>query len=146
MNRPTMRDIGEALGVSTVTVSKALAGKPGMSDRMRAKKWMTIWNASVQYQARPLVQRTVFYREAAILDDYDGYRVPAGASVLRTENADYGLSANFSLNTSSRLSLIPAGTPSMIHPRAAPWLSPKVVTVNNFPKLLPLIAYSCAFW
>ena len=37
MNKPTMRDIGEALGVSAVTVSKALAGKPGMSDRMRAR-------------------------------------------------------------------------------------------------------------
>jgi hypothetical protein len=74
--------------------------------RMQAKKWTTTWNASVQYQRHPLVQRQIFYREAAILDDYDGYRVPAGASVLRTENADYGLSANFSLNTSSRLSLL----------------------------------------
>ena len=78
----------------------------GNSDRMRAKKWMTTWNASVQYQARPLVQRTIFYREAAVLDDYDGYRVPAGASVLRTENADYGLAGNITLNTSARLSLL----------------------------------------
>ena len=30
-----MRDIGEAVGVSAVTVSKALAGKPGMSERIR---------------------------------------------------------------------------------------------------------------
>ncbi len=74
--------------------------------RMQAKKWTTTWNASVQYQRHPLVQRQIFYREAAILDDYDGYRVPAGASVLRTENADYGLSANITLNTSARLSLL----------------------------------------
>jgi hypothetical protein len=74
--------------------------------RMQAKKWTTTWNASVQYQRHPLVQRQIFYREAAILDDYDGYRVPAGASVLRTENADFGLGANITLNTSARLSLL----------------------------------------
>ena len=74
--------------------------------RMQARKWTTTWNASVQYQRHPLVQRQIFYREAAILDDYDGYRVPAGASVLRTENADFGLGANITLNTSSRLSLL----------------------------------------
>ena len=33
--KPTMRDIGKALGTSAVTVSKALAGKEGMSDRLR---------------------------------------------------------------------------------------------------------------
>ena len=32
-----MRDIGRAAGVSAVTVSKALSGKPGMSDGMRSK-------------------------------------------------------------------------------------------------------------
>ncbi len=32
-----MRDIGKAVGVSAVTVSKALAGKPGMSDDMRKR-------------------------------------------------------------------------------------------------------------
>ena len=74
--------------------------------RMQARKWTTNWNARFQYQSHPLVQRTIFYREAAVLDDYDGYRVPAGASVLRTENADYGLSANITLNTSARLSLL----------------------------------------
>ena len=78
----------------------------GNSDRMRAKKWMTTWNARFEYQRHPLVQRQTFYPEAAVLDDYDGYRVPAGATVLRTENADFGLSANISLNTSARLSLL----------------------------------------
>ena len=33
----TMRDIGKMAGVSAVTVSKALAGKPGMSDEMRRR-------------------------------------------------------------------------------------------------------------
>ena len=78
----------------------------GSSNRMRAKKWTTTWNANFEYESHPLVQRTLFYREAAILDDYGGYRVPAGASVLRTENADFGLTATLSLNTSARLSLL----------------------------------------
>ena len=30
-----MRDIAKAVGTSAVTVSKAIAGKPGMSDRLR---------------------------------------------------------------------------------------------------------------
>ena len=37
MKKPTMREIGKAVGVSAVTVSKAIAGKPGMSDEMRKK-------------------------------------------------------------------------------------------------------------
>ena len=35
--KPSMRDIARAVGTSAVTVSKAVAGKPGMSDRLRAK-------------------------------------------------------------------------------------------------------------
>ena len=35
--KATMRDIAKAVGTSAVTVSKAIAGKPGMSDRLRAK-------------------------------------------------------------------------------------------------------------
>ena len=37
MKKPTMRDIGREVGVSAVTVSKALAGKTGMSEDMRKK-------------------------------------------------------------------------------------------------------------
>ena len=35
--KPTMRDIARAVGTSAVTVSKAMAGKAGMSDKLRAK-------------------------------------------------------------------------------------------------------------
>ncbi len=35
MGKPTMKDIGREVGVSAVTVSNALAGRPGMSDKMR---------------------------------------------------------------------------------------------------------------
>ena len=37
MKKPTMREIARALDTSAVTVSKALAGKPGMSDKLRKK-------------------------------------------------------------------------------------------------------------
>ena len=37
MKKVTMRDIGAALGVSTVTISKALSGKEGVSDAVRDK-------------------------------------------------------------------------------------------------------------
>ena len=37
MKNVTMRDIGAALGVSTVTISKALSGKEGVSDAVREK-------------------------------------------------------------------------------------------------------------
>ena len=37
VRKPTMRDIARELGTSAVTVSKALAGKSGMSDELRAK-------------------------------------------------------------------------------------------------------------
>ena len=33
--KPTMRDIAKAVGTSAVTVSRALAGKDGLSDRLR---------------------------------------------------------------------------------------------------------------
>ena len=37
MKKPTMRDIAREMGTSAVTVSKALAGRPGMSDELRTK-------------------------------------------------------------------------------------------------------------
>ena len=71
-----------------------------------AKKWMTTWNLNIQVESSPVVQRTIFYREATVLDEYDGYVVPAGASLLRYENADFALNGTLSLNTSARLSLL----------------------------------------
>ena len=35
--RPTLRDVGRVVGVSTYTVSQALSGKPGVSDRTRER-------------------------------------------------------------------------------------------------------------
>ena len=37
MKKPTMRDIAKAAGTSAVTVSKALAGQPGMSEETRIR-------------------------------------------------------------------------------------------------------------
>ena len=79
-------------------------GKSGNS--MNAKKWTTTWNLNIQYESHPLVQRTLYYRETTVLDEYDGYVVPAGASLLRYENADFTLNGTLSMNTSARLSLL----------------------------------------
>jgi hypothetical protein len=73
---------------------------------MQAKKWTTTWNANFSYETTPLVQRTLFYREETVLDEYDGYVVPAGATLNRTENADYALTAYIYMNSSSRLNLL----------------------------------------
>ncbi len=48
----TMRDIGAALGVSAVTISKALAGKEGVSDAVREKIIKTAQEMGYQYQAQ----------------------------------------------------------------------------------------------
>lgn len=49
MKKPSMRDIGKAAGVSAVTVSKALAGKPGMSDQVRERIQDIARNMGYQY-------------------------------------------------------------------------------------------------
>jgi len=47
----TMRDIGAALGVSTVTISKALGGKEGVSDAVREKIIKTAQQMGYHYVA-----------------------------------------------------------------------------------------------
>ena len=42
MAKVRMKDIAEKIGVSTVTVSKALSGQRGMSEEMRAKIIKTV--------------------------------------------------------------------------------------------------------
>lgn len=49
--RVTMRDIGAALGVSTVTISKALSGKDGVSDAVREKIIDTARQMGYHYSA-----------------------------------------------------------------------------------------------
>jgi len=51
MKNVTMRDIGAALGVSTVTISKALGGKEGVSDAVREKIIETARQMGYQYSA-----------------------------------------------------------------------------------------------
>ena len=51
MKNVTMRDIGAALGVSTVTISKALGGKEGVSDAVREKIIETAKQMGYQYIA-----------------------------------------------------------------------------------------------
>lgn len=49
MKKATMRDIGKACGVSAVTVSKALAGKSGMSEKVRDRILKTAEEMDYQY-------------------------------------------------------------------------------------------------
>ena len=51
MKNVTMRDIGAALGVSTVTISKALSGKDGVSDAVREKIIETAKQMGYHYSA-----------------------------------------------------------------------------------------------
>lgn len=51
MKKVTMRDIGKMAGVSAVTVSKALAGKPGMSEEMRKRILQIAKETEYQYPA-----------------------------------------------------------------------------------------------
>jgi len=48
-----------------------------------------------------------------------------------------GLRRSRSLCKSAAHNASPGGQPSTTPPNAAPWLSPKVVRVNNLPKVLP---------
>ncbi len=50
----TMRDIGAKLGVSTVTISKALSGKEGVSDAVREKIIETARQMGYHYATSPL--------------------------------------------------------------------------------------------
>ena len=54
-NNPSMRDIAKVLGTSAVTVSKALAGKPGMSGALRQKILETAAEMGYEY---PRVRNT----------------------------------------------------------------------------------------
>ena len=49
IKKPTMRDIAHAVGTSAVTVSKALAGKAGMSDELRTKIIKAAENMGYEY-------------------------------------------------------------------------------------------------
>ena len=55
MKNVTMRDIGAALGVSTVTISKALSGKEGVSDAVREKIIETATTIPVKMSTRMAV-------------------------------------------------------------------------------------------
>lgn len=63
--KPTMRDIARAVGTSAVTVSKAMAGKPGMSNKLRAK---------ILKKAREM-----------------GYENPRGGQLVFREHLDVGI-------------------------------------------------------
>jgi len=56
VKKPTMRDIAKAVGTSAVTVSKAITGKPGMSDRLRSRILRKAEEMGYQYAGRTPVR------------------------------------------------------------------------------------------
>ena len=62
------------------------------------------WNLSLDWTRHPIVQRTLYFPEETVLEEYQDYRVPAGASLNRSENADYALLATASLRSAKRFS------------------------------------------
>ena len=63
MKKPTMREIGKAVGVSAVTVSKAMAGKSGMSEAVREKILQTAQEMGYTY---PGSEKTVLTQKPDI--------------------------------------------------------------------------------
>ena len=79
MKKPTMRDIAKAVGTSAVTVSKAMAGKPGMSDKLRMKILKKAAEMGYEY---PGSDRVVIRQHLDIGQDQAGHR--GHAVVLRS--------------------------------------------------------------
>lgn len=64
--KPTMRDIAKAVGTSAVTVSKAITGKPGMSDKLRSRILRKAEEMGYRYAGRT-VPRTPEHLDIGIL-------------------------------------------------------------------------------
>ena len=62
------------------------------------------WSLALNWTRHPIVQRTLYFPEETVLEEYQGYRVPAGASLNRAENADYDLLATAFLRSAKRFS------------------------------------------
>ena len=70
-----------------------------------------------------------------------------GLAALRREARLAGTAAvELALDVGMRSAAIPAEQPSTTQPIAAPWLSPKVVTRNRWPKLLWDMGLRLRFW
>lgn len=75
-------------------------GKNGV--QTGSNKHMLLWNLRAQFEDAPIVSRTLFFSVPTVLDEYGGYRVAAGSTLLRSENADYRLDLSGSLTFSSQ--------------------------------------------
>ena len=78
----------------------------GKKDISGTEKWMVTWDLTAKYERNPIVQRTLYFDHESTLEGYNGYRVSAGASLLRFENGDHTLDARLSLSASSLQSLL----------------------------------------
>ena len=65
-------------------------------------KHVFYWNVQAQFEARPIVTKTMFFSTNTVLDDYDGYTAIAGSTLLRSENADHSFYLNGTMTLSSQ--------------------------------------------
>ncbi len=71
-NKVTMRDIAKALGISPMTVSKALRNSPDISEQMRKKVFKTAKELGYTYQERKAYNVVCFMPEVFI-NKFDGF-------------------------------------------------------------------------
>ena len=57
---------------------------------------------SARMTTDPIVSKTLFYAADEVLSEYDNYKVKAGSTLRRSENADYGLSLSASFTAMSQ--------------------------------------------
>lgn len=68
----------------------------------RVSKHLLTWNVNGQVKLHPIVSRTLFYPSETVLADYNGYKVLAGSTLLRSENADYSYDMSGRIQLSSQ--------------------------------------------
>lgn len=68
----------------------------------RASKHVVTWGVNAQFEKDPIVNKTIFYPTDTVLDDYDGYYVRAGSTVMMAENSDHAYNLRGNMLVSSQ--------------------------------------------
>ena len=82
--------------------SRTFSLSVGKNSISKPSNHILTWSLQGQWEVHPIVQKTTFFSQDTILDDYDGYQAKAGSSLMRAENADHGWSANANMMVSSQ--------------------------------------------
>ena len=82
--------------------SRSFSLSVGKNSISKPSNHILTWSLQGQWEVHPIVQKTTFFSQDTILDDYDGYQAKAGSSLMRAENADHGWNANANMMVSSQ--------------------------------------------